>query len=443
MYVDGVPRATPAALLADLPSFLDGLAPVVGTGTVIAGADVAERLRLPTRELPTGDHAKGWPAIQDARRAGWDVRDVYRWSTFRRDRHEIHVGLRQWIEPGYCPFLDPRPDGRPATGVTVSAGLAEWQARTGVAYRGAPADAVNAVVIAHAACFKPGTRRRMEPVWRPRTMPHRDAMEHAYSRGDWQRPGYRADGDWLHGYDAVRSYLAAMSCLEVAAWALTHRTSDRFDPTYAGWWLVDLAPWTDPDLPDPVGYDPENPQQPDGSRRPALLTTPTLVLLAELGELGIYGGFRVLESWTAPAVRGIFKPAASKLEEAYRTGGLDVRAAVKAGYHAAHGGWNSAASDIRRPDWDAALTALARCNLWRKMWRAAAATNPDAGYWLPAFVDGIDTVYYPSRHRDPFAVEVPGFPLVVPDRPDTDRLGRFVPKYRLRIRHEESASATT
>src|SRR5688572_7490215 len=122
-----------------------------------------------------------------------------------------------------------------------------------------------------------------------------------------------------------------MTSLDVAAWALTHRTGDRFDPGYAGTSLVDLAPWTAPDLPGPVGYDPENPQRPDGSRRPVLLTTPTLVLLAELAELGIYGGFRVLESWTAPAVRGIFRKAASVLEKTYREGGPDVRAAVKAG----------------------------------------------------------------------------------------------------------------
>lgn len=394
---------------------LAGRALAPGGGTVLVDPAAAGALGLPVDVLPAGPDAKAHPAAGEARRHGWDVREVHRWSTFAKSSTTINLGLTGLIDDGYCPLLVPDP-------IATTAGMSEWHRLAGVPWIGDAGDAVNALIMATAKCRPGAGGKRRPPIWRPRNRPPVDAIEHPYGERDW-RPEVVDAGRYWHGLDAVRAYLAAMACVSVAAAPLTHTGRREFDPSLAGWWLVDLGRWPYAAiLPDPAGYDPE---RRDG---PRWLTTPTLQLIAQLAEDGHHEGFTVVDSWTAPGERGVLRPAAGVLEQMWRHAGAlcerdreSIRRAVKSGYHTAHSKWSAQQSEIRRADWDAAVTAMCRVNLWRKLWAAAGL-----GY-LPAAVAGIDTVYYPSDQSTP-AAPAP-FRLVDPDDPQTDPKGRYLGQY--------------
>jgi hypothetical protein len=379
-------RTPPDAFVGGIVGLLDRVARVLsGVGVVLLDRWAAIQLGLPVDDLPAGGAGRRHPAAEAARAAGWTVREIHRWSVFTREGGtRVAVGLLDQVDPQYCPLVAYAPQD-------TAARFDAWQQLSGMPWWGDAGDAVNHLIL-HTA--SPRWRGRpVTPIWRPAKTDRDGWTERAYGRV-WLEDQPPAFG-WLHGYDAVRAYLAAMSVVEVPLWlkASPRRT---FDPSFGGWWLVESAPWTLRELPDPRGY------HPDGWDQPRPLTTPTLTLLAELEAEGLYGGFRVLDSWTGPTSRSVIRPAADRLRQMWdQAAGLTdpgdrdaIRAAVKAGYHAAHGKWRNHTSDIYRPDWAATLVAKARTNLFRKIWAAYKAGMKPAG------VSGIDTAWYAADGPD-------------------------------------------
>ncbi len=442
-----------------LPGFLDRISKLLGpSGVVLVDGEIASRLFLPIF-LPVDGEAKTHPAIEQAATGGWTTKEIYRWSRFRKGQQTVWVGLLNHIDQRFCPLISEW-----WTQDTCSA-LSSWHHLTGHPYWGDPGDAVNEIIRGSAKVRingKPGT-----PTWWDRTGPA-DMVERTWTRGGWDRAGLRT-GRYLHGYDAVRSYLSAMSIVEVAPLGLRHTGPRPFDKKQAGWWLVDMARWSTHNLdlmPDPAGPTGDRPEcvctfaelsrrrgDDDGCERCAegqgdpdpgsatvrrWLTTPRLELIQQLTDQGVHGGFEVLDSHTSRADRLTLRPAAAILEESWGrahylhtpqdTGA--VRETIKDGYHRMHGKWRSRQSEIQRPDWAATLAATAATTLWRRAWKTGNTVAAQSGRW-PAYLTGIDTVYYASDSPDPYDNPPGGFNVATPEQiaTGTTKLGQFVPKY--------------
>lgn len=406
-----------------LPGFLDRvIRAIAGVGVVLLDGWAAGRLQLPVDVLPSAGEGKRHPAAVVAREAGWEVPEIHRWSMFRRDGREVHIGLLDFLDGDHYPLI--APDGRY---LDTAGALDAWQELSGVPYWGDPGDAVNHLIQQTA---RPTLNRRpIVPAWRPR--PPRE-VGGAFAR-TFRRDGFDLSADmpgrWLVGYDATRAYLSAMTTVTVAPLPLRATGRREFRPEIAGWWLVDLAPWTERRLPAPWGYYPDG-QDRDGH---VWLTSADLALLAKIagGPWWPGGGFTVIDSFTGVEDREVLRPAAIRLREMWHgAAGLPdhndrtaVRDTISAGYKAAHGKWRAANGTILRPDWAATLVATARTNLWRRIATAAAADM------FPAAVDGIDTVYYATDHPDqaPPGIVTDRFPLNTGGA--TDKLGTFRAKY--------------
>jgi hypothetical protein len=435
---------TPAdAFESGLVAFLERVCRrIAGVGVVLVDTWAAKQLGLPYSELPRDGGGKSHPAALVARAAGWEVDEVHRWTRFRKGGREVHIGLLAFIDPEYCPILTAGPGG--VGGAAAADALDAWQELSGLPYWGDPGDAVSHLLMSLSRATMNG--QPVIPSWRPRNTHEKVAGLYART---FHRAGFDRSADqpgrFLVGYDATRAYLSAMTVVEVAPLPLRPTGKRSFDPTAAGWWLCHLDPWTIPRLPAPWGH------YPDGDDRASLvwLTTPDLVLLSQLAEQGRYGGFSIVDSFTSRAHRDVMRPAGERLRDMWdKAAGLfeddrdAVRATIQAGYQAMHSKWRSTKGngDICRPDWSAALVATARTNLWRRIDRAAG-TKAKPGR-LPAFVDGIDTVYYATDHPDdpPAGIVTERFPLNVGG--DTDRLGTFRRKYII-DREQEGTRATS
>lgn len=408
-----------------LPGFLDRvIRAIAGVGVVLLDGWAAGRLQLPVEALPSGGEGKRHPAAVAAREAGWEVPEIHRWSMFRRDGREIHVGLIEFLDQDHYPLIH-----RGGRYLDTLGALDAWQDLSGgVPYWGDPGDAINHLIQQTA---KPTLNRRpIVPAWRPRPPgPVGGAYAHTFHQDGFDASEW-CPGRYLVGYDATRAYLSAMTTVEVAPLPLRATGRREFHPTIAGWWLVDLAPWTERRLPAPWGYYPDR-RDVEGH---VWLTTADLALLAKLagGPWWPGGGFTVIDSFTGAADRQVMRPAADQLREMWHAAAdlpdvndaTAVRDTISAGYKAAHGKWRAANGEILRPDWAAALVATARTNLWRRIAAAAAAGR------FPAYVGGIDTVYYATDNPDqtpPPGIVTERFPLNV--GPSTDKLGTFRAKY--------------
>lgn len=273
--------------------------------------------------------------------------------------------------------------------------LAMWQAVMGTEYGGTPgtagADALEARIKAvrtYTAAWKTGGPG--------------GAGEAPYLVRSWDRRG-ASTAPFLHGFDVTRMYATAAGTAEASPWALRRTGRIEFDKSLAGWWRVELCSWPHGKLlPDPAGYPARRSGALDTAR---WVTTPTLKLLDELTAEGVYGGFNVLDSWTGKG-RRLFEAWNRAAEELHRTGSPALAATAKEASRQTIGLLNSSTYSTLRPDWHYAVIAQARCNLFRKMWRAwcTAAVGPLA-------VD-TDCVWYAGITADPESA-----------RPDNFRLG--------------------
>jgi hypothetical protein len=365
-----------------------------------------------TRRAPDGWHAKGLPGLLDklaprfagpagtvvvapeavslagpvpAGQAGtWRAGEAQRgWQTFSRSGRTFYVAYLDRVDRGRFGLW-----GHGMAECVVS--LRQWYEATGIDFRRSPGITGIDLLLS-----LPQTGDG--PTWRPKD-PGPDGQEMPYTSAMWKRAPV---AEWVHSYDGIRSYLAAAGNVEVCPWPLKNTGRRDFDRSRAGWWLVELSPWTLCDqMPDPAGYGPDIVRTVGPRLR--WITTPTGALLAELTEQGVYGGFRVVDSWTGPG-RRVLSPWTNKLRDAF-TYALALpdpnererltEVIKDAGNHAIGLLANDRMS-VYRPDWAHSTRAVARCNGWRKCWHEGQAT----GRW-PVRIE-TDAVHYESTHEEP------------------------------------------
>jgi len=390
---DGGLRDTPAdAFAGGIGAFLDRLAPKFGPsgGVILIDYDAAETLGLPTTGPLPRSGLKDHHAAGDALSAGWQCSGIGDWSKFwGNTRPTLHIGLTHLFERSKCPLWTPWPPD------TVAA-FRNWHELTGTPWH--LSSGVSGVDVLTTIVPAAG---KGSPTWRPATGGPDEAAEQEYTPGNW-RARIRAEDapHFAHGYDANRGYVGAASSVEVCPWQLRF-TGKRFDRTRAGWWYIQPATWNDPRLPDPAGY--RDTLDPGA---PRWVTTPTLTLLEDLTAQGLYGGARVLDSKTGPGKR-LFREWSERMRDAYlmTTPGKRelavsdaertlLETAVKEAGRAALGEFDSATHWAYRPDWWHAVIAQFRCNLWRRMHRAAREEQR-----YPLWID-TDNVWYGSDDED-------------------------------------------
>lgn len=395
-HPDGIPvpdgwRAGPAAMLANLAS----------TGhtehVVVVGPALFRDWGLP-EQLPR--HPVDWQLPV----AGWVSGQAGPWVTLvAPGPRRVYLALWPWLAAGRHPDRDwplfaglfPGLDQH-----AVRARLRAWIGAVGTSYRGTPGVAAMASL---RAAYPAGAGRG--PLWH---LPPNPILERAYEPElYWTRskrlPGER--GEHLHTYDRRRAYLAALATVEVAAGPLSFRgAGSRFDPSRAGWWRIEADPWPHKDrMPDPL----EDLHDLGG----VWVTTPTVQLLTDLTEQGLYGGYSVRESWTGPKSR-VFRKWSTMIRDALNaTSSLPddptaaaVAETLKQCYRQAVGLMARAGGAIHRPDWHHAVIAQSRCTLWRRTWHIGR----DLDVW-PARIQ-LDSVSYVSSDPSPISAN-PGLSL--------------------------------
>lgn len=201
---------------------------------------------------------------------------------------------------------------------------------------------------------------------------------------------------WLVSLDRNAAYLAAAGMTNLAAGPYTHREGaaalTAAEGAKAGiFFIVDYAPPLGAlalGLPDPLL------SNAFARKRSGWVSLPTLQLLDELGA-----GYRILDAYVTSEAHRALEPWYQRLKAA-RDAVLDVNAGalslVKRTYVAGLGwlaanetdGWDRSQDVFFRPDWYAAIKALARANLYRKAHAAAAlgfmpiAASTDAWYYV-------------------------------------------------------------
>lgn len=374
-------------------------------GVLILAGEVAGRYGFPM--AARGDQRQA-PQVD-----GWGLFGMGGWWTYRQqDRPIVRVAIPAWMGPEQFPLGAADP-----TEIMVRHG--RWHDMMGTPYYATPGAAA-------LAALKYPFQGTIRPTWKPREA-HEEWRTAELPWRAWRPTECRATGP-LVGFDRVRAGLATFTSLEVAQHTLRRLTTPgmnvlghglKFSKGLAGMWRIYAAPWNDPRLPNPAG--------PDTPAEGGLVwrSTPTLALLQELTDLGVYGGFSITEAWVGNAER-LFRPWAEKIRDGWETtwtmpaaigGGL--RHALKSGYRQAHGLIGAEGGAIERYDWWNAHQGLANALLWRRVWAAACQ-----GVY-PALVDG-DCVYYQADGPRPTT-----FPLVadVEDRAGY-RLGQYRPVER-------------
>lgn len=239
--------------------------------------------------------------------------------------------------------------------------------------------------------------------------------EGPYTKGDFLNPDlpeWEEPGEFgFLTVDARKAYLSAACSVKVAAGFLTPGPA-IFDKALSGFWRVRVAEWPETsNLPNPAGY---GNLLDDGTR---WVASPTLELLEEIGH-----EFTIYESWVAPGTT-LLKAWGERLRDVlYGPNGSHLETSVKRAAVQTIGDWAHIPDDpearvrICRPDWNAAVVALFRSNLWRKM-RAAG----NYGIY-PAWIE-TDKVLYPPADE-------PGIRMAVTDSgrkafPQGETFGHF------------------
>lgn len=409
---DRLPGPTPADYAAGgLAGLLDRITPAFGDqGCVLLDAGPVGQLGLPSEEAAEAARAAGWKA---SGKDGW-------WTFYGPGRPLLRVGLLPLVDRDETPVLAPTP------GETVTA-LARWHELTGAAWFGGAG-------VAGLQIFKnvnpPGkgapTLKPTRPGPMGTTVPAgplvAEAVEMDYKPAQWR--ARRAGTEWAHGYDLNRAYVGTLSTIKVAPWTLKPGRRD-WSPELAGWWKVDLAPWTIDHMPHPAGYDHTG----KGSNT-RWITGPTMELLHQLAEEGAYGGIlKIHESWTG-AGKEILKPFGATMSKAWKDNRAKysdpyVFEALKLAGRASLGLFDTETNFVYRPDWWHAIIAGTRATMFRRAWRIGGGRD-GAGPW-PLWYD-VDNVYYGSDVADPWVAAPAGLPLGPVGELVGDQLGKYKPK---------------
>lgn len=191
----------------------------------------------------------------------------------------------------------------------------------------------------------------------------------------------------VHGFDVNAMYLAALKNAYLA-WSRLEPYTGPFDPTYAGWWEVDVQ-----DLPvelyDGVSRPPVFPKQ-HVHKGSVWLTTPVVKYLMDLGH-----NPQILMATVSGNAPTLGRPVAEKLAQA-RTAVADDRrvlGAIKRTYAELVGMMAREGGSMYRPDWAATIQDLARVNMLRRLDKAAAEgfvpfmVKTDAAYFMSTEAD--------------------------------------------------------
>ncbi|WP_155368705.1 hypothetical protein [Catellatospora vulcania] len=362
-------------------------------GVVMVDVEAARAMRLPTTREGLGAVADDHELLREARSAGWEVRKLADWTTFRREGLTLRVGILPAIEPAAFPLLDPDP--RDGMGTVTS--LALWHRVTGSAYHGT-AGIAGIAIMSKVTTVGP---KKLQPTWKPKI-----ELVPGFE-DDFHADHFRAPASGMrfaHAYDANRAYIAAAANVIVAPWQLKPGGT-TFDPKLGGWWLCELSPWNDKRMPDPAGYSSEK-----GAR---WISTATVTLLQDLTEQGVYGGVTIKDSRVSQGLE-LLRPWAWKMRDAYAAvpsvaeDSRDAERVTKALKEAGRKTLGMLASEtnwIYRPDWWFSIIAMDRANRWRKMWK----TGREQGRW-PLWID-VDNVWYASDDEDGVAAVPAGWAL--------------------------------
>lgn len=426
--------------VADLPTLLGRIARTAQRCrqteiTVLIAGDVAKSIGFPDR-APRRDPEKH-PVLDLARAQRWRVTKLSPWTSFRHtvEPVAIHIGFADWLSPRTFALMGGQSHGvahhdGPGTLVYL---LGRYQDLTGVAFRATPGVSASALLesIWEGARpprgMPPGTPA--SPYWHPdwslieparvhtterpysHWSPNRDGARHVACRDGC--PGFNTDSDRWRSFDGFRNYLAAAATVETAFSELQPRPMSEFDRKMAGYWQVTMPLWNETRLPHPIASN-----VPPGEK--VWVATPTLDLVRELSEMKdapiempeVHRAYvakrgtkerpyantrRVLRTWAEQ----IDRSANAALEEHSPAEGRLLEDVIKAGYKEAFGMWLNDTGRVWRPDYSHTVASLARCNGFRKMWRAAMA-----GYWpVHIYVDEItyeihdDTDFVPPGFR--------------------------------------------
>ncbi|MEV2262790.1 helix-turn-helix domain-containing protein [Streptomyces anulatus] len=204
------------------------------------------------------------------------------------------------------------------------------------------------------------TKKRPDEIWEARPR---------FRNPDYSMRAAQADIK-ATALDTNAAYLSSMKCW-LPIGRLEHTTgADGVNPKRAGVHLITPAPWTHPDLPDPIG---------DRDEPGALwVTDATLRLLLRLSgpKHGLTEAPEIHESWTSGATENFLdalrKLLAAAREEALTTQDALLETYVKSMYSkfVSTMGESDTNRKIYRPDWMHNVRAQAHANLWSKAYKA-------------------------------------------------------------------------
>lgn len=385
--------------LVELVERIAGKGGKAGDPCLILDGRAAHHFGLPTTpgQLPI-DGADDHPAQTQAKGAGWGCSTVQPWITLWRGDTRVIVGLADLIDAESAPIMAcPSP-------LDVVDALATWRAHTGHGWAG------SAIMSAHhiiRQAVRIG-RKKAEPTWMPREAPEHIDPELAYERDLWRGKKPHSDDRFEHVYDMNLAYLAAAGIARIAPWGLKPTGGGvEYTPDRAGWWLIQPEPWTVRKVMSPLGHLPGESAKRPQSWAPRWVTGPTLALLDELTEAGIYGGYRVIDSWTATGAGNHLAQFATPVRDLlYHLADTDTAAepwrarlvdAAKMTYKRGLGALANDQGRIRRADWYHAIVAQDRANCWRRAWKIGEAedrwprwANTDALAYTSPEPDAID-----------------------------------------------------
>jgi hypothetical protein len=154
------------------------------------------------------------------------------WTTYVKGSQVVHVGILKLIDPARTPLFPV--DAAPHV---ISRRLADFHRLTGAPYRKTPGVIGVSMIrdqYERGSAGRPGA----EPRWFLSAWPEdvRGAGDIIWSRA---REGSELDAGWIHGYDIHGAYLAAATMADLAWGDLSRVVLPRFDPSVAGFWLLE------------------------------------------------------------------------------------------------------------------------------------------------------------------------------------------------------------
>jgi len=225
------------------------------------------------------------------------------------------------------------------------------------------------------------------PYWRPPVAGLDDVHARIIPAWSWSRRVSDLDGERVLQLDANAAYLSAIMTVEVSHGPLGG-SSRQFDPRIPGYWLVDAHSWK---LSDRI-------MSPLGMARTTdrvWLTTPTVQLLQQLSDQGVWPGVRVYGAFigsSACRLRGWASRIASDRSFAMQAGDDSRVAEIKLGYSQAVTLLGTdKKSDAFRPDWADFIRAQHAATIWRKAW---GMEHCNLGWLLRS--GAVDELIYPE-----------------------------------------------